>query len=395
MPTVNDIFEWLVDGAPGAAGPAEIVQRMCDDLIEAGIPLDRAVAFVRTLHPHIMGRAFRYERGAKVRTTEASYAQLNAPGFLQSPVAAVYKSRAPHRRRLMDPSCPRDHAMIEELAKEGFTDYVALPLLFLGGEVHVITLATKAPAGFTDAHIADLQHVARPLARVAEILGLRRTAVNLLNTYVGRDAGERILAGKIQRGDTDTMRAIIWFSDLRGFTQLASQITPSTLIGVLNDLFECQVPAILAHGGEVLKFIGDGLLAIFPLEGVEATPTRVCDAAFAAAEGAFGALATLNTARVGRGEAPIKFGLALHTGEIAYGNIGGAGRLDFTCIGPAVNVASRLEGLTGNANRPVVASAEIAALTTRRLDVLGSFTLKGVPEPQQVFAPADGVLASF
>jgi adenylate cyclase len=395
MTSVNDIFEWLVDGAPGATGPEEVLSRMCEDLGRAGIPIERGAAFVRTLHPHIMGRAFYYERGAPMRTVEGSFAQLSDPSFLASPVATVYRTRAKLRRRLMDPSCPRDHTVLEQLVAEGFTDYLALPLLFLGGDVHVVTIATKDPAGFTDAHIAAVERVVRPLSRVAEILGLRRTAVNLLNTYVGRDAGERILAGKIQRGDTDTIHAVIWFSDLRGFTQLAAQIAPATLISVLNELFECQVPAILAHGGEVLKFIGDGLLAIFPLEGVNKTPDEVCEEAFAAADAAFGALANMNDGRRARGEQPIRFGLALHIGEIAYGNIGGAGRLDFTCIGPAVNVASRLEGLTGGAGRPVVVSAEIAALTTRRLERLGAFELKGVSEPQEVFAPADGRLAAF
>ena len=261
--------------------------------------------------------------------------------------------------------------------------------------MHVVTFATKDPAGFTDAHVADLLRVIRPLARIAEILGLRRTAVNLLNTYVGRDAGERILAGKIQRGDTDSIHAVIWFSDLRGFTELAARTSPGALLGVLNELFECQVPEIQNHDGEVLKFIGDGLLAIFPIEGVGKTLAEVCDAAFVAAEGAFGALAKLNAKRAAAKDEPIRFGLALHVGEVAYGNIGGAGRLDFTCIGPAVNVASRLEGLTGKIGRPVVVSEEVARATARDLQNLGSFELKGVPEAQNVFAPKSGRLASW
>jgi adenylate cyclase len=373
MIDVQPIFDWLVDGAPGAPTPPAVLARACPELVAAGIPLDQVEAFVRTLHPHIVGRSFRWRRGGQVEVRENTFAYLQSEAFRTSPIAEV---------------CATGKLVRVRPGPEGFTDFLTVPMTFMSGQVHAITFATRAPGGFTDEHVAGLLHIARPLTRVGEILALSRTAANLLNTYVGRNAGERILAGHIQRGDTDTLGAVIWFSDLRGFTALSGAMPPGSIIRVLNDLFECQVPAIEHRGGEVLKFIGDGLLAIFPIGEGDRSAAALADLALDAAEDAFTALDDLNRARTARGDGPIRFGLALHVGDVAYGNIGGAGRLDFTCIGPAVNLASRLEGLTSRLDRPIVLSRELAALTSRPTESLGTFELKGVSDPQEVFGLA-------
>ncbi len=369
MTAVQPIFDWLVSGAPGAATAADVVAKLAPELRGAGVPIDRVEAFVRTLHPHIVGRSFEWTPGQPVTVREMSYAWLQSSAFTDGPAARVCATGQPVRLR--------DHG--------GYTDYYAGAIRFLSGQVHAITFATRAAGGFTAEHIAAIERILPPLSRVAEILALSRTAANLLNTYVGHDAGERILAGKIQRGDTDSIRAVLWFSDLRGFTQLSATLPPPEIMRVLNDLFDCQVPAIERHAGEVLKFMGDGLLAIFPL-GDRAT-AAVCDDALAASSGAFDALFAQNGRRVLAGAVPIQFGLALHVGDVAYGNIGGSGRLDFTCIGPAVNLASRLEGLTSKLARPVIVSREFAQITTRPMESLGSFELKGVEGATEVFAP--------
>ncbi len=387
---VRKLFDWLVDGAPGADGAAEVVVRVNERLLESGIPLDRGAAFVRTLHPNVVGRAFYWNRGQPVQTRELSFSAVATADFINSPVYAVGQSRTHLRRRLLDPECPRDYPVVKSLDEQGITDYLAAPLNFLSGESHAMTFATKHPEGFTEEQIASMLDICRPLARIGEILALTRTAVNLLNTYVGRNAGERIIAGKIRRGDTDSIRAAIWFSDLRGFTELAGATDPPALIAILNDVFECQVPAIEKHGGEVLKFIGDGLLAIFPIPADTSRASAMCDGALAAATDAFAALRTLNETRAGRHEEAVRFGLALHLGDVAYGNIGSSKRLDFTCIGPAVNVASRLEGLTGKLRRPLVASEEFARLASMPMISLGQFDLKGVATAQEVMAPPAG-----
>lgn len=386
-PTVQALFDWLVDGAPGAATPMAVLERFAPDLVEAGVPLERLSAFVRTLHPSVMGRQFIWERGvAQVRPVEATWAMLNSPVFLTSPMAKVFKTGEMIRHRLT----PEATGLSEDIAglrSKGFTDWVVFPLKFMGGTVHALAVSTKAAGGFTDEHLAAIAHVVRPLSRVGETLALMRTAVNLLNAYVGNDAGERILKGQIQRGDTQNIRCVIWFSDLRGFTSLSSERTPTEIIGILNEFFECQVPAIEQEGGQVLKFIGDGLLAMFPVNEQRDAKTAG-DGALRATTTAFAALSQLNEKRRGRGDQDLAFGVALHLGDVAYGNIGGASRLDFTAIGPAVNLASRIEGMTGKLGKQVLLSGALAKELSQPSKSVGSFELKGITGQAELFEPA-------
>lgn len=382
MAAIAALMDWLIDGAPGLKESDQICERLGIELRAAGIPVDRINVFVVTLHPHVLGRAFRWTPGEPVKISHLTLAFQQSDVYKKSPAAEVMRRNIELRRRLDRGLSADDFAVLHELAAQGFTDYVCLPLVFTSGEVHAISLASMAPSGFSDQHIEQVRQVVRPLARLAEIMALRRTGVNLLDTYVGRKSGERILAGRIFKGDIETLSAVIWFSDLRGFTELSGRLSPREIIDTLNELFDCQVPAIEACGGEVLKFIGDGLLAIFPLSDPATAPDR-CAAALSAAERAFAALERRNATAPHR----IQFGLALHIGEFAYGNIGGASRLDFTAIGPAVNLTARLEGLTGQLGRPLVVSEEFARHTSIGLEEIGSFTLKGVGRAQRVFAP--------
>jgi adenylate cyclase len=258
------------------------------------------------------------------------------------------------------------------------TDYLVAPLIFTDGAVHAVTCSTRQPGGFTDAQVADLEAVMTPLARVAEIRALRRTASTLLDTYVGHDAGERILGGHIRRGDIEEIHAAIWLSDMRGFTALADGLPPRVLIDLLNRYFDCQVPVILDHGAEVLKFMGDGLLAIFPVGGDE---TEVCRRALAAARQAQANITALASSAMPR----LRFGLALHIGNVLYGNIGSGNRLDFTCIGPAVNFAARIEKVTGQLGLAIVASEEFVRHCPGEFASLGEFALPGFGAAQPVF----------
>jgi len=266
-PNITAIADWLVDGARSAVQPQEVLAQLCDRLVASGIPLWRVAVFVNTLHPQIIGRRFIWRPGADVEISEGRFGLFDTPEFRENPVARVYATRNPLRRRLADPDCAIDFPILQELRAEGVTDYMALPLFFTDGAVHVVTCTTKEPGGFTDAQIASIEAIITPLARVAEIRALRRTASTLLDTYVGHDAGERILAGRIRRGDIEDIHAAIWLSDMRGFTALADRQPPRVLIDLLNRYFDCQVPVIQEHGAEVLKFMGDGLLAIFTIAG--------------------------------------------------------------------------------------------------------------------------------
>jgi adenylate cyclase len=369
---LDSLFEWLVDGAPGAT-PPEIADRLGRDIAAAGYGLMRLGVFVTTIHPNVAGRAFIWERGLPTRIQELSYETARTQAYQHSPLALSSLENREWRWRA---GAPHEYAAVRELAGRGCVDYIVFPLPFVAGEVQVMSVACERE--LTDAEVAELRRVARPLARLAEIWALRRISTTILNTYVGSISGERVLAGRIVRGDIETIRAAIWFSDLRGFTVMSGTRTPREIITIINDVFECQVPAIERHGGEVLKFIGDGLLAIFPIAQSE---RAACGSALAAAHEALAALAALNA----RDHTDWRVGLALHIGDIAYGNIGSKSRLDFTAIGSAVNAAARLEGTASKLGRAVVVSQAFAELADGPFDDLGLHELKGIGEPQRVY----------
>jgi adenylate cyclase len=279
---IADTIAWLTNGAPSAPTPDAVITGLCERVAAAGIPVWRAALFVRTLHPQVMGRRLEWRADTGATIGEASFAVFESGAFRGSPVARVYQENCPFRLRLDQPGGSDFYPQLDDLRGEGATDYLAFPVEFINGEIHVGTWATRAPGGFTDDQLSALLSLSTPLSRLAEIHALRRTAVNLLDTYVGNEAGARILAGQIRRGFAETIRAVIWLSDMRGFTALADTMEPAQLLELLNRYFDCQVPAIQRHGGEVLKFMGDGLLAIFPL-AASAEPADVCLAALAAA----------------------------------------------------------------------------------------------------------------
>ncbi len=382
MKDIRSTLDWLAGGAISGANSDDVLAELCQRMVESGIPLWRVAVFVTTLHPDIMGRRFLWQASSGVTTSDALFAIMETDDYRKSPFTTVYATREPLRRRLADPDCPTDFAILHDIRAEGATDYAAFPLTFTDGTIHVATWSTQQPGGFTPKQFADLEAVIAPLARVAEIRALRRTAMNLIDTYVGHQTGERILSGKIRRGYVEAIRAAIWLSDMRGFTTLSEQLPPQALIDRLNRYFECQVPAILEHGGEVLKFMGDGLLAIFPI-AADNDAAAVCHRALSGALDVRKRVAELP--RKNENEEPIRFGLALHVGEVMYGNIGGGNRLDFTCIGPAVNLAARLEKVASKLGETVVASADFAAHFPDEFRRLGEHTVAGFAAPQVVF----------
>ena len=384
---VEPVVQWLIDGARSATRPEDVLGMLCDRVLACGIPLWRAAVFVRTLHPNVAGRRFEWQYGKDVSVSELPYQALDEATFVGSPIPRVCQTALPIRCYLGAAPQDSDFPALEPLRAEGVTDYWVTPLLFSNGEVHVASWATRQADGFTEEELRGIERLLAPLARVAEIHALRRTAINLLDAYVGRRSGERILAGAIRRGDTETIHAAIWLSDMRGFTPLADRLPPAQLLAILNRYFDCQIPAIIRHGGEILKFIGDGLLAIFPIEGTNVA--AVCSAAIAAAQEASAALAAIAAAPEAA-MGGVRFGIALHLGEVEYGNMGGEKRLDFTCIGPAINLAARLEKLTGKVSRPIVASAAFAAQCPTPLLQIGEFTLVGFARPERVFTLPNG-----
>jgi adenylate cyclase len=361
---IRPIADWLIDGARSAATPDEVLAVLCERLVTAGIPLWRAAVFVRTLHPQVVGRRFVWRAGQGVEIAQEPYGVFNDSDFTGGILTRLFNDGLPARLRLDDGADLAGAPLLAELRQQGATEFVALPLVFTDGTIHAATWTTRRKGGFSAAELAGIEAILRPLARMTEIWGLRRTASNLLDTYVGHVTGERILDGQIRRGDVQTIEAAIWLSDMRGFTALADRLPMHELIGHLNRYFDCQIPAIEAYGGEVLKFMGDGLLAIFPIaDGIAADS---CANALAAAEITRANIAALRSPADVAGRSEVRFGLTLHMGQVQYGNIGGGNRLDFTCIGPAVNLAARIEKLASRLGRDILVSQPVARCCGRR-----------------------------
>jgi len=384
---LEKLIKWLMDGAPT---PTKLLSETCERLVAAGVPLWRVGAFVKTLHPDVFGRSFVWRPGADVVINTAGFDLPGSPEFTRSPLAILYASGDEVRYRLDDPESRR-FPFFDDMRVEGVTDYIALPMRFTDGSLHASSWTTKAPDGFADEHLAALRAIIPPFARLGEIFAMRRTAAALLDTYVGNRAGERIWAGQIRRGHAEAMQAAIWLSDLRGFTALSDRLAASTVVDILNQYFDCQVPAIRKHGGEILKFMGDGLLAVFPIEKDGGNLGEVCARVLHPAREARSNVEAMRHpgGESGVGKERFRFGVALHIGEILFGNIGGMSRLDFTCIGPAVNLAARLEKIAGKLSRTVVASSAFAGVSSNGWTDLGEFPIAGFSRAQRVFGLRD------
>jgi adenylate cyclase len=379
------VVAWMLHEGRANTHMREFGDDLCRRVVEAGIPLWRAFCAIRTLHPQIAASAYvwrRGETGAERRTAEHGIEKT--PAFAQSPLTKVTETGRAIRRRLDDLAVKLDYAILETFRAEGGTDYVAMPMVFSSGEINCISWLTDRPGGFTEAEIAGLAEVAEMLTVIVETQTHRRIVRALLDTYVGHRTGERVLSGAVKRGDGETIRAVIWYCDLRGFTTLSDALPRDLLLDLLNQYFEIMVNAVSAEGGEVLKFIGDGMLAIFELREGDNLAQR-CAAALRAARAARATVALRNPNRIAAGLAEIRYGLALHLGEVTYGNIGAPNRLDFTVIGAAVNHATRVEKVAAKLDRRIVTSASFAAAAAAPLVSLGTHSLPGVLEPQEIF----------
>ncbi len=392
---------WLTQA--GLAGMSEtgIVSGFCDRCVAAGLPLDRGQVFIDTLHPIHEGRLFRWGFGA-TETPVLEYGRtspdaLAASGSDPKALEAVRRwQRSAFYKMLqtgdsllrcrLNAATKDDFAFLAELFAAGMTDYVAIITRFAAegviGEMDCVysSWATSSPDGFSDGQIAVLERIAPYLALAIKSVSLARMTATLMETYLGRDAGQRVLSGRIVRGIAERIDAVVWFSDLRGFTRV-TDTAPEQVIPLLNDYSDAIVSAIHEHGGDVLKLIGDGTLAIFTGED----RMRACNAALSAAIAARRAVAELKTRRMADGKPVTDMYLGLHVGEVFYGNVGSRERLDFTVIGPAVNEA--IAGMCRSVDQPILVSAAFAGVDDmkRRLVSVGRYALRGVAQVQELF----------
>ena len=310
---------------------------------------------------------------------------MQSEQYRNSPFAAIINGEGGIRRRLEGPGARLDYPVLEDLVAEGATDYVAMPLRFSDGQINILVLVSDRPGGFSTDQLGQLYEVLPNLSRMLEAHAQRISSLTLLKTYLGRNAGQRVMDGLVKRGDGELLHAAIWLSDLRGSTVLAETLSREDYLAALNQYFDAVAGAVIDHDGEVLKFIGDAVLAIFPIDDLRHPNPDACTQALAAVRDAGERLAALNEVRRAAGELPLDFGIGLHRGDLTYGNIGTTKRLDFTVIGPAVNEASRIEGLCKPLGQPVLISAAFADSYPGQLTSLGKHALRGVAEPKEIF----------
>jgi adenylate cyclase len=388
----TEINEWIVRAALAGIDEIEIVAGVCQRLNSAGLALVRSSLATNLLDPTIGGRAVRWNRGegaleeAFPRTNDAA-----SEDWMRSPFFFLIESRQPSLRRRLDATYRAgEFPMLDGFRAQGVTDYLAFAervgdsVLLGEGEGMVASWTTDAPAGFSDAQVEMLAGIMPALTLAFMLRTTNRAARALITTYLGSDAAERVLAGNIVRGRAIPIRAVVWFSDLIGFARLSDTLSSDVLLALLNDYAEAQVEEIEAHGGHVLKFMGDGILAIFPDDDT----TRACKRALDAAANVRRRIAVLNERRHAAGLPITDTHLALHVGELLYGNLGSPRRLDFTVLGSAVSEAARIESLCGSLEQTVIVSCAFADATgeARSLLVsLGRYAMKGIARPQELF----------
>ncbi len=327
--------------APSTIGdPEELFQQLAERLCAAGLALQRGSASLMTKHPDVFGKQLIWARGKGARTVLRSHEVIASSMYSNSPVAYVRREGKALRARLDRPDDELEYDLLRELKASGSTDYFIAPMPFRSGLRSFVSWATDRPGGFRDDEVELLTSIIPTLSLRWELESLTYALETLLGTYLGRNAAGRVLDGEFKRSTGSHIRAVIWTADLRGFTAMVDELSIDDVLQTLDDYFSCVAAPVSVHGGEVLKYIGDAVLAVFPI-GDEA-PREVCARALLALGDAMNRLAEVNGARAERGEPLIRFGLALHVGEVVYGNIGVAGRLDFTVVGRAVNEVCRV-----------------------------------------------------
>jgi len=357
-------------------------------VLATGVPVWRMYIGLQLIHPQLQAMGYLWRRGEPVEAIPRAFGIQFTPAYLGSPLQEVREQGRSVRYRL-DVLTDQHHPVLHEVKAGGGTDYFSLPMhIRRDGPMPVVAFATDATGGFSEADIGDLARLVDMMGAVTEMHIEHSIADTVANTYLGREVGQRILNGAIRRGDGQEIRAVLWFSDLRDFTGLNERLQPNEVLELLNNYFQLVGNALAAHGGEILKFIGDGVMAYFPAEDALFLPMVTANA-LSAARQVIGDIEAANEARAAGGAEPVRFGIGLHVGSVTFGNVGTEDRLDFTVIGSAVNRTSRLEGLTKALGVQVCASADFNEVCMQPMKSLGTHRLRGVPKPVEIFTLPD------
>ena len=399
---IDRIADWLIRCGLEGTPESELLRGFCERCKAAGLPISRALALIDTLHPVHEGTVFRWRDDGEPEEPVRDYGPSDegdaARIWQTSPFFALLQSGKEEMRRRLAFGDPADFEIFREMKAEGHTDYVLLLYRFAPdeaiGEMDSVysSWATRDPAGFSEAGMAALRRLVPALSLAIKTAALAKVAANLVSVYLGRDAGRRVLQGRIRRGVADRIEAVLWFSDLRSFTTITDSARPGEIIPLLNDYAEAVITAVQDHGGDVLKLIGDGTLAIFRSDDASDASAK----ALHAVTSMRAKVGDLNERRRAEEQPTSTVYVGLHAGEVYYGNIGSVDRLDFTVVGPAVNEASRIASMCRSVDRPVLMSSAFAltlpAADRQTLVSVGRYALRGVGHAEELFTIDPGLL---
>ena len=392
---IDKVSDWVVSQALTDIDLEQLVSGTCERLAAAGVPIGRVNFTFSVLHPLYGAKGFQWRRGKGLTTDQYRHVQVDNVDsrYQASPYFYLADNGLEHMRRRIDSDSSHDFPILKDLYEEGFTDYMAFSRNF---EVHpgkgmFGSWATAQPGGFSETDIIALLRIQKRLAVTAKVAVLKNLAQSAITTYLGNDAGNRVMEGQIRRGDGETIRAAIVMGDIRGSTQMAEDLGRQGYIDALNIFFDNVASPFSNAGGEILSFIGDGFLAIFPCN--KNTKQARAAACQKASEAAFVATAQMNAAnaeRTDQGLPSIEYGLGMHIGNVMFGNVGLADRLTFSAFGSAVNEASRLETLTKEFDSHIIASDDFASRCTGNWRSFGQQKLRGIDQSVEIFGPALG-----
>lgn len=392
---VQSVSDWVIAETLCTLDLQELLDGFCERVVAAGLPLSRAHMAMSTLHPMFRAQTFTWSEIGDYGGALIPHQDKPTQDWLKSPLKPVADEGLPEARHKLEGNTEwRRFPLLVELHAQGVTDYFILRTEFgeraeqwgTGNGV-ITTWSTSAPGGFTEDCLTALRRLGPRLAVAAKMARAEQTSANIMTAYLGGDAARRVLDGQIRRGDGEVIPSVIWYSDLRKSTTMADTMPGADFLSALNDFFECTAGAVLDGGGDVLRFIGDAVMAIFPIGKGAYTPEEACRAALAASRDAEIRLAKVNANRLADGQPELAMGLGLHVGDVMFGNIGTPERVEFSVIGPAANEVCRLEGLTKEVGRTVLVSRAFADHLDIAWESLGKHAFRGVAETRELLAP--------
>ncbi|WP_306115576.1 MULTISPECIES: adenylate/guanylate cyclase domain-containing protein [unclassified Roseovarius] len=387
MEHLAKLTNWMINDGRRSGDPVKVVSHFCASLIDAGVPLWRANIGQRFANPLLIAWGVVW-KPEETETYDVTHEVTLTDSYVGSSFEYILENRKPLHKSLRQLDPKTDHISYLEFAEQGGTDYYAT-LLYYGDEsLHGCTFVTQDPNGFLPQHLEMIEAALPALSCALEPVTMRKSSKGLLRTYLGDGPSEAVWNGTIKRGERTTIEAVVMFCDLRGFTAMSDNATEEQVFEALNGYFDLVVQSVEDHGGDVLKFMGDGILSIFPISD-HVGRAEQCRNAARAAQDSLAGLDALNVNRKEAGLPPLDFGVGINVGQVSYGNIGSPGRLDFTVLGGAVNVASRIEGLTKTAGHQILATSAVADAAPELFSSCGPHAIRGLADPMELFTPID------